>query len=111
MYKLEELNINYIYQAKRNNLKWLNSLTLDFYLPDYNIAIECQGEQHFKYIPFFFKNEEKFNKAIKRDKEKVKICEKNGCKLLFFTNLEEYQNKDNLLSFEEIVKILETIKQ
>ena len=108
MHQLDKLNINYIYQAK---LKWLGTLTLDFFLPDYNIAIECQGEQHFKYIPFFYKNEAKFQKAIERDKIKTKLCEENNVKLLYFTNLEKYQNKTNLFSFEEIVDQLKHLKK
>ena len=28
-------------------------MSLDFYLPKYNMAIECQGEQHYKPIEYF----------------------------------------------------------
>ena len=42
---LLENNINFIPQQK---FKWLGKQSLDFYLPEYNVAIECQGEQHFK---------------------------------------------------------------
>ena len=27
--------------------KWLGKQSIDFFLPQYNIAIECQGKQHF----------------------------------------------------------------
>lgn len=47
---LYENNINFVYEK---SFEWLKGVknglsSLDFYLPNYNIAIECQGEQHFK---------------------------------------------------------------
>ena len=47
---LDSNNINYIYQDKPS---WLKPLSLDFYLPDQHIAIECQGRQHYQSILFF----------------------------------------------------------
>ena len=44
-YVLEKNNIVFIEQYRE---KWLSKQSLDFYLPEYNIAIECQGMQHFK---------------------------------------------------------------
>ena len=49
---LNENNIQYIQQKTFYWLKKEKNLYLDFYLPDYNIAIECQGEQHFKPVKF-----------------------------------------------------------
>lgn len=54
--KLEEemklfLNKNGIKFERQKTFDWLKnikSLKLDFYLPDYNTAIECQGIQHFE---------------------------------------------------------------
>ena len=62
---------------------------LDFYLPDYNIAIECQGEQHFEKNSFFG-DETEFNKTINRDLNKLKKCEENEIKMLYFGN-EKYK--------------------
>ena len=57
----------------------LSQQSLDFYLFDYNIAIECQGEQHF--LPRdYFKGLE-YN--IKRDISKNIACEENNVKLLY----------------------------
>ena len=39
---------NNIYFESQKKFPWLGRQSLDFYLPDYNIAIECQGIQHFK---------------------------------------------------------------
>ena len=42
---LKENNIEFETQKR---FKWLGGKSLDFYLPKYNIAIECQGLQHFR---------------------------------------------------------------
>lgn len=77
---LNEINVNYLYQyipSFLNNGK--SHQSLDFYLPDYNIAIECQGIQHFKPVDFAGKGEEwarnLFENNVKRD-----ICKENKCK-------------------------------
>jgi 3-hydroxyacyl-CoA dehydrogenase len=45
-----------------------NELYYDFYLPNYNLLIEFHGEQHYKYSPFFHKNDEdNFLKQKNRD--------------------------------------------
>lgn len=51
---------------------------MDFYLPNYNTAIEYQGRQHFsKYTKFA----DDFVNVIERDKAKIKQCKENGVKL------------------------------
>ena len=97
---LLQLNdIKYIYEKK---FEWLGLKTLDFYLEDYNIAIECQGLQHFKPIEWFG-GEDGFKKIIERDELKRKLCEENGVKLLYFSNLgieypyQVFENKEELL--------------
>ena len=72
---------------------WLKPLSLDFYLPKYNIAIECQGEQHFKPIEFFG-GEDGFIKRINYDKQKLSLCEEHNIKLLYYSNK---QYDDNLI--------------
>ena len=46
---LENIGVNFIEHYK---CQWLGNQHLDFYLPDYNAAIECQGIQHFKQNEF-----------------------------------------------------------
>lgn len=78
---------------------WLNQQHLDFYLPKYNIAIECQGIQHFKPIDFANKGEkwanELFENNKKRDKLKKELCEKNGVKLIYFNYNDKIINLKN----------------
>ena len=63
---LTKQNINFEFQK---HFDWLGRQSLDFYLPDYNIAIECQGSQHFEPNEFFG-GEKSFNEQVKRDNRK-----------------------------------------
>ena len=95
--------IEYIHRARKTKVKWIERLELDFYLPQYNVAIECQGLEHFKPIDFFG-GEKSYKEIIERDKLKRKLCDENGVKLLYYSNLgikypyEVYENKEKLLT-------------
>lgn len=78
-------NITFIEKCTKNVLPWLNGQHLDFYLPDYKLAIECQGLQHFKPVEHFG-GESEFLKNIDRDLHKKNLCTKNDIKLLYYTN-------------------------
>ena len=80
---------------------------LDFYLPQYSIGIECQGGQHFKSVEWFG-GKDGFIKTKERDERKRKLCEENGIKLLYYSNLGiEYPYE----VFEDKEKLLEEIKK
>jgi len=64
---------------------WLGRQHIDFYLPKYNVGIECQGGQHFKPISIFG-GEEYFLKRVARDIRKRKLCKENNIKLMYYTN-------------------------
>lgn len=93
-------NIEFEKQKTFNWLKNKRNLYLDFYLPKYNIAIECQGKQHFNVNSF---KGETYDIIIKRDKIKKDLCEKNNVKLLYYSNLNinypyhVFENKEELL--------------
>ncbi|MBR6517552.1 MAG: zinc-ribbon domain-containing protein [Bacilli bacterium] len=78
--KLTENNIEFETQKR---FDWLGLQSLDFYLPKYNIGIECQGEQHF-YGFRCFGNKELQIKCIDRDKNKNELCTDNGLKLIYY---------------------------
>ncbi len=82
---LKQNNINFIKQCRKNYFEWLDRLSLDFYLPDFNIAIECQGKQHFGWNGFFG-GEDEFKKQIERDNKKAKLCSEHGIRLIYYTN-------------------------
>lgn len=58
----------------------------DFYLPEYNLFIEYDGEQHYKLAHFGGRNDNEANVALKRvqeyDRVKNLYCEQNGINLL-----------------------------
>lgn len=57
------------------NTETCKNLELDMFNPDLMLAIEYNGEQHYKYPNGFHKTEEEFIQAIRRDKYKKEICE------------------------------------
>lgn len=108
----------------QKTFEWLkdkSNMYIDFYLPDKKIAIECQGEQHFKPIDFAGKGEiwanENFQDTLRKDKLKKELCEKNGIKVLYYTT-ENIKNKNynyneeyNLIYNEKnLITNLETLK-
>lgn len=101
---LTEEGLNFNEQYRTN---WLGLQSLDFYLPDYNIGIECQWIQHFEPVERFG-GKESLNECKKRDKLKFKKCQKNGIKVLYYSNLgieypyEVFEDVD--LLFDEIKK-------
>lgn len=73
-----------------------NNLIADFYIPNRSLIIEVNGQQHFKFCPFFHKNKMAFLKALARDREKKTWCEINSLKLIEFNHnekVEEWANK------------------
>ena len=79
---LEENNIFFVRQKK---FKWLGRQSLDVYIPCSNIAIECQGIQHFKPINYFG-GIKGFENIIRLDKLKKELCDKNGIQLLYYSD-------------------------
>ena len=98
---LIENNINFKYDVR--DIEWLKPLTYDFYLPDYNIAIECQGEQHFMPIKHFG-GDKMFKKRIEYDIEKYNISKKHNVNLIYYSN---FKYDDNIITDKnELLKIL-----
>lgn len=60
------------------------NFTLDFYIPEYDIGIEYQGEQHFVPVEIFG-GEENYKKVIDRDARKYKQCSDHGVKVFYIT--------------------------
>ena len=91
---LIENNIKFIHTANKKDLPWIGLQHLDFYLPEYNVAIECQGRQHF-ISDDYFGGDEKFKLTLERDLRKYNLCKKNNVKLYYYTasNCMKYENK------------------
>ena len=79
---------------------------LDFYFPDTKIAIECQGEQHF--IPVDFGNrgieyaEKQFKDILKRDKNKLKLCNENNISIVYIN----YNDTDEI-KYKKLISIMQ----
>ncbi len=101
---LDKQNVKYERQKK---FKWLGRQSLDLYLPEHNLAIECQGIQHFKPVDFGGKGEDWANKSFEeikeRDDKKLKKCLSNNIKMIYVVDNEIYlENKyhfDNVEPF------------
>lgn len=101
------LQTNKINFEEQKRFEWLDKKSLDFYIPTYNVAIECQGIQHFKENEHF--GGEKGLKEIKsRDEIKYNLCKNNGIRLLYYAN---YQYNFPYTVFTNKEKLLYEIKE
>lgn len=64
-------------------------LAFDFYLPDYNMCIEYNGEQHYTFNKFFHKTQEDFEHRKILDQIKIDYCKNNNISLLIIRYDEE----------------------
>jgi len=103
---LTENDINFVEQKMFDWLKYKGKLRLDFFLPDYNIAIECQGGQHFVPVDFSGKGKEDAQKQFKllqkRDKLKKKLCEEHNIKMVYVTidDINDFDIRRYLVDFD-----------
>ena len=83
---IEKLLIHYnIEYEKQKSFPWLKykrTLKIDFYLPDYNIALEVQGLQHFVDDIEYFGGA----KTNERDIVKHKQCTDHGVRVLYYSD-------------------------
>ena len=100
---LSENNIDYIKEKKFEWLKYKSFLYLDFYLPQKNVVIECQGEQHFERFKWEKDDKKLINRQL-RDKIKKDLCEKNNLKVLYYSY--KKFNNDIITDKEELLKII-----
>ena len=111
------LTTNNITFETEKTFGWLiykSNMFLDFYLPDYNVGIECQGIQHFTDSDFGGK-QNLLETIQNRDKAKKELCEEHGVKLFYYANYhmnfpyDVYENKENML--KNIKKFNESAKK
>ena len=91
---------NIVYEMQKR-FEWLGKMSLDFYIPSKNIAIECQGSQH--YTPYdFFGGETKLLELKERDRIKKKLCSEHDIKLLYYGRYKDCI-KNKLIILNEII--------
>ena len=101
-YKLETRTAN---ELTRRNIEfnqnttpfpWLGRLQLDFYIPSLNIAIECQGIQHFKPRQRFG-GQKGYEIQIERDRRKASLCRNHNIPL-YFISYKEWKNIPEIIN-------------
>ena len=104
--KMLEENIDFERQKK---FSWLSGMSLDFYAGSKEIAIECQGEQHY-FDKEFFNKREGLKERLERDSRKRQLCKENGIELIYFLEpkFEKYETSGNKY-FTDIGKLIEYI--
>ena len=80
----------------------------DFYLPDYSIAIECQGIQHFLPVDFFG-GEEGLQSTILRDNTKKALSMEHKINILYYSNVKGVEFPYSVIeSIDELVNIIKS---
>jgi hypothetical protein len=59
-----------------------NAMELDGYNEELGLAFEYQGEQHFRFVPFFHGSEAQFEKRVQDDETKKDLCYQRGIALI-----------------------------
>jgi hypothetical protein len=108
---LQDYNVYYITQKSFSDLKHKRLLYYDFYLPELNMCIEYDGEQHFRSI-LYWGDEQAFKELQFRDNLKNEYCIKNNIPFLRLTYKDNGSDiKNKILSFlginESIIKFSE----
>ena len=93
---LQKYNVPFIQQYKFDKCKYIDKLIFDFYLPEYNMCIEYNGELHYMSIEHFG-GDEMFKVRKERDLIKNNFCEVNNIKLLTI-KYTDYSNIENIIS-------------
>lgn len=74
-------NIQFEEQYMFSDCYYKKPLRFDFYLSEYNICIECQGQQHYEAVEYFG-GQKGLEKQRKRDDIKRKYCQTHGIRLI-----------------------------
>ena len=92
---LDNKNIMYIRNKRFKKCKNIKPLPFDFYLPEYNICIEFDGEQHFREHKIW--GNDKLIKTKINDKIKNEYCLNNNIRLIRIKFDENINEKLNLI--------------
>lgn len=76
-----------------------SNLYFDAYFPEHNLLFEYNGEQHYKYVDFFEKDEISFKNRQYRDDIKVQYCKDRNINLLIIKYDDDWsdENLESLL--------------
>ena len=95
----ETLLFNYInllfpqYTVQREaSPSWLNRQRFDIYIPELNLEMEYQGQQHYVAVDLFG-GEEGLKRTKQRDKEKLQLSKANDVDIIYFSYKENITEK------------------
>ena len=86
--KLEQIVRHFFTEGKfefesQKHFAWLGKQSIDFYLPKYDVGIECQGEQHFSKSYGIFLEKSSLEKRICMDITKKTLCDENNIQMIY----------------------------
>jgi len=93
-------NIEYIRQKKFKNCKHKHLLPFDFYLPQHNILVEYDGEQHSRPINFFGISSD----IAELNFQKLKLCDEIKSKYAMDNNIYLIRISHNIKNIEQFLK-------
>ncbi len=79
--------------------KWLKGLELDGYNKNNGIAFEYQGEQHYKHMKHWHRNGATLEGQQKRDRAKMRRCERRGVILIVIPYTFTYNDPDAMYEY------------
>lgn len=96
---LDQYQINYKFGYVIPDLMDKKRLHFDFWLPQYNVAIEYDGVQHYRVTQFKYSDNQESNFAVtkKHDKMKDQYCKDKGINLI---RIPYYEDVNDLLDQE-----------
>lgn len=113
MLELRHNNIKFVHQE---SFSWLGRQTIDVFVPNKSIAVECQGLQHFVPVDFGNLGEEwtnqRFEYVKELDEKKRRLCAEHGITLVYYLK-EEYKEeaeKTGIPTFTTLDDLLNFIK-
>jgi hypothetical protein len=87
------------------------NLELDCYNEELKIAVEYNGAQHYKYVPYFHKNNEAFLNQKYRDDMKRRICKDQNIILIEVPHTVKVENIERFIKDELKIKLSAVFNQ
>jgi len=100
LYSFDKIEKEYYINYKNTRLFF------DFFIRSLQVLVECDGEQHYKYVSHFHNTIEDFYAQRRRDNLKIEYCEENNLTLVRF-----YDKKDTITEQLILNRIYEAMSE
>lgn len=101
---LDKLGLEYTREKEFEGLMNIRPLRFDFYIPEYNLLIEYDGEHHFRPVDHFG-GEEYLRYIKKNDRKKNRYCVENKINLLRIPYTEINNEEELITNYIENIQI------